>query len=263
MTDFSKAFLDAKLHARQVFPEEACGIVLDSEYIRMQNEAADPAHHEEGNPDCACRLCSFKISSEKIAPNLSKIQFILHSHPNGTPSPSKIDMAMQIASQVPWGIIPITEDRVGDPVLWGDQLPISPVLGRQFIHGVNDCYSVIRDAFRLGRDGLIEQGVTSSWPYAPITLRDVPRNNEWWNSDDDLYGLLPPSHGWKEISREELQPGDAFLVRFNSDKFSHAGMLIDENLVLHHLPNRMSRREPAGGWIRKAERFLRYTGEPK
>ncbi len=68
-------------------------------------------------------------------------------------------------------------------------------------------------------------------------------------------------HGWTEIRREDAQPGDCFLAKIRSDKFNHAGVLVSRDLIMHHLPGRMSRREPAGIWARQAGRWLRYAGE--
>ncbi len=259
---FEIAFAEAKIHARAVFPEESCGFIVDDAYIPVDNQAADPAQHEEGNVNCPCRLCAFKISKADSAKYLGKAQMILHSHPHGPVFPSRLDMIGQIATAVPWGIIALDEDRIGDPELFGDQLPIAPLLERQFMHGIRDCYSLVRDTFRMGREGLMEAGITDEWPLDPIVLKDVPRDDAWWNGEDDFYNVLASSYGWKEITLEEAQPGDVFLNKIESDKFNHAGVLISNDLIMHHLPSRFSRREPSGIWARAAKRWLRYTGEP-
>lgn len=259
MTDnFKMPFEAAKKHARSLYPEESCGFIVDGAYVPVVNQADDPSSHKE--VDCGCRMCAFKISTEDSIKYLARAQMILHSHPDGNLFPSRVDMAGQISTGVPWGIIALDESRTGDPEVWGDQLPIQPLLGRQFMHGIRDCYSVIRDAYRLGSDGLKAQGVTDEWPFAPITLKDVPRNDAWWETDDDLYGQIPFSHGWREVSREDVYPGDCFLMKIRSDCYNHAGVLISKDLIMHHLPSRMSRREPAGLWARQSVKWLRYTG---
>ena len=140
---------------------------MNGEYIPVRNQAADPAVHDEESNTCPCRLCSFKISSADRAKHLGSAQMILHSHPNGPVFPSRPDMEGQIATAVPWGIIALDEERIGDPEIWGDQLPVVPLLGRSFMHGIRDCYSLIRDTFRLGREGLAEQDISQNWPLDP------------------------------------------------------------------------------------------------
>lgn len=258
--EFQSAFEDAKKHARSVFPEESCGFIVNGSYKPVQNMAGDPATHDAENANCECRLCTFRISKADTAKYLGSAQMVLHSHPYGPLYPSQADMQGQIDTGVPWGIIALDETRIGNPEIWSDDLPIAPLLQRSFLHGIRDCYSLIRDTFRTGRDGLIEQEITNEWPYAPIVLKDVPRNDAWWNTEDDHYGLLPPSYGWQEIGIEDAQPGDVFLMKIRSPKFNHAGLLISRDLIMHHLPERFSRREPAGIWARNAGKWLRYTG---
>lgn len=258
--DFTIAFEAAKAHARAAFPEESCGFIVDGAYVPVENVAADPSKHEPDNKDCGCRLCAFKISKADTAKYLPSAQMILHSHPDGPVYPSKRDMQGQFDTAVPWGIIALDKDRIGDPITWGDQLPVKPILGRTFMHGVTDCYSLIRDTFRLGHDELKRMGITDQWPYAPIILKDAARDDAWWNHEDNFYNDLPPSFGWVPISMEEARPGDLFLIKIRTDKFNHAGVMIADDLILHHLPQRFSRREPVGVWARNAGRWLRYTG---
>jgi proteasome lid subunit RPN8/RPN11 len=259
VTNLKQAFEFAKMHARSVYPEESVGFVVEGRYVPVKNIAADPsAHREEG---CFCRLCTFRVSASDTSRFLTIADMILHSHPDGPSAPSKRDMISQIESGVPWGIISLDDERISDPVLWGDQLAIKPLLGRQFMHGISDCYSLIRDIFKTGKDELAATGITKEWPFDPIVLREVPRNDAWWEGDDDLYGLLPPSHGWSRVNSSDVRPGDTFLIKVRSKKFNHAGSLIGSNLIMHHLPGRMSRREPAGLWARQAGQWLRYKGE--
>lgn len=259
MKRFEKAFEQAKSHARSVYPEEMCGFVVSDEFIPVKNIAKDPSEHKEEN--CDCRLCTFKMKKSDVSKHLKECDVVMHSHPGGPVWPSQADMESQATSGKPWGIIALDEDRLGEPELFGDELDPEPLVGREFMHGVRDCYSVIRDAYRMGKDRLKEEGITSQWPFDPITLRDVPRNDAWWETSDDFYGLLPFQYGWKEIKMHEAISGDTFLCKIRSDKFNHAGLLVANDLILHHLPGRMSRREPAGLWARQAGRWLRYVGE--
>jgi proteasome lid subunit RPN8/RPN11 len=238
----------AKKHAREQYPKESCGLVVAGSYVPCDNLADDPFQ-------------DFLISPKVFAAysTLTGVQAVIHSHPNGPLFPSRSDMVGQLRSAVPWAIIALNEDQIGDPVMWGDSLPIAPIVGREFMHGVHDCYSALRDTFRLGREKLKEQGVTDVWPLDPVTLPEVPRDDAWWEQpDQDLYSAGIRDNGFRVIDRSEARPGDGFLIKLRSHKFNHAGLLISNDKILHHLPGLLSRREPSGIWGRQAELWVRY-----
>lgn len=260
IASLKKAFEDAKAHARAAFPKESCGLVVKGAYIACENARLPADTHIEGDENCGCQLCSFEIRAEVIAEHGDDIEMIIHSHPNGPFYPSKVDMEGQIATGVPWAIITLDDERISDDhVMWGDSLPIAPLVGRVFMHGVHDCFSLVRDAFRLGTEGLEAQGITG-WPYPPVTFPVAPRQDGWWNGTDDLYDENWAKHGFVEIDSTEAKPGDVCLMKIRSDKNNHAAVLVGEGTILHHLPARLSRREPAGLWGRQASRWIRYQG---
>jgi proteasome lid subunit RPN8/RPN11 len=236
----------AKAHAIAEYPKESCGVVVQGEYVPCANTAEHPE-------------ADFRIDGATYAELHMRgpVQAILHSHPNGPYFPSQRDMQSQIATAVPWGIIVTDGERASDPEIWGDMLPIPGLVGRTFMHGIRDCYSLIRDAYRLGPSELSAQGI-ADWPIASVTLPDVPRDDAWWEAGQDLYldGLKP--NGFREISRSDVRPGDGFLMQFGKSKtLCHAGLYVGNNLILHHLPGRLSRREPAGLWARAVEMWVR------
>lgn len=250
------AYAAAREHARAEFPKESCGFVAGGEYVACENKAENPQEH-------------FKIVDQRYTKALKtgKIKAIVHSHPNGPIYPSEDDMRGQLATDVPWVIITLNEDKFGDTVAWGDSLPVAPILQRPFCHGVFDCYSLIRDVFRLGRDELLKQQI--DWPFARrIVLPEYPRDDGWWQHEDrDLYMTGFREAGFVEITRADARPGDVFLMRLGHTrnnplrKINHGGLLLEGSQILHHLPTRFSRREPAGLWARAADIWIRYTGE--
>ncbi len=256
---FSDKVLEAaREHAREKYPEESCGIVARGKYIKVLNSAEDPSTHVEGNPNCNCRLCSFVISPKAANKYLYTCEGVIHSHPNGNAYPSKADMAGQIQMDIPWAIIPLDEEREYEAIEWGgDYIP--PIIGREFVHGVTDCCSIIRDVFRLGKDKLAEQDI--SWPFDPIPFEECAREDGWWANGENLYEDNIKGHGFVEIKSHEARPGDVFLLKIRSQITNHGGVLLEDNLILHHLPNRVSRREVAGAWGAHAHIWLRYVGK--
>lgn len=253
---FGKSAMDAATaHARSVFPHESCGYISGGGYVACTNKAEKP---EEG----------FLIDNSGYDDDYraGKVQAIVHSQPNGPIYPSHKDMEQQLATDLPWIIINLNEDSVSSPVAWGDTLPILPIVGRPFVHGVFDCYTAVRDLFRVGTDELHKQNI--GWPFPPIELPNFARGDDWWrDSEDDLYSANLAKVGFRPIARTEAKPGDCFLIKIGDrngnpkGKLNHAGALIGHEMIVHHLPARLSVRTPAGGWAHAADMWVRYEGK--
>ena len=243
----------AKVHAISQFPKESCGFVAGGVYVACENTNADP-------------LKFFTIDDPRYEAAVASgaLTAIIHSHPNGPLMPSELDMTQQIATNVPWFIITLNETGVHKLIAWGGNLPIAPLISRPFVHGIFDCYSIIRDAFRLGKDALLTQGV--HWPLPPIALPEVARADVWWTGEADLYSDHLEKVGFRKINRGEARAGDGFLcalgdIRANpKQRLNHAAILLEYDQILHQLPTRPSARGPAGVWVNGAVTWVRYEG---
>lgn len=242
----------AGAHAKQQFPKESCGLVVNGKYVPCDNIAADPEQDFEISP----KIFAFYSAQ-------GGVEAVIHSHPDGPLCPTAADMEGQVRTGLPWAIIPLMRDgdfhRVGEPIVWG-LTDRPPLIGRQFVHGVTDCYALIRDIFAAGKDRLKEEGVTSEWPFDPIELPEGIRDDGWWNDGKDLYLDNIVHLPFVEIKAHEARAGDLFLLKLlGSPKLNHGGLLISRDLLAHHLPGRLSRREPAGLWGRQAEKWYRWN----
>lgn len=233
-----EAVLAAREHARREFPRESCGFIVADRYMPCENLAAKPED-------------DFFIAPQRWneALALGDIQAVVHSHPNGEVFPTAADMRSQRDTAVPWVIIALDSERVLDLMIWGDQLPRAPLVGRPFVHGVFDCYSLIRDYY------LAEHA---------LELPDYPRDDGWWKDGKDLYVENFRAAGFFTIDRSQVKEGDAFLMRMgdrsgNPDsRINHAAVFSSNDLILHHKPKRLSCHEPAGMWARVADVFVRH-----
>lgn len=219
-----------KSHALSEYPRESCGFVVNGDYVPLINRAANPE-------------AEFKIGEEDYIRNHEGLQAVVHSHPNGPYYPSAADMRGQVDTDVPWAIIATDGERASDPVVWGDPARRPALIGREFLHGVTDCYSLCRDYYAL------EHG---------IAIPEFPRDDNWWNSGGNLYLDHFAEAGFFEIDRAELRPGDAVLMSVLASVPNHAGVAVADGLLLHHLPKRLSRREPLGPWARQITHCLRH-----
>lgn len=246
----------AAAHFLAAYPNEAVGVINDSGFVALENTSQDPTHTFETPDD----------SWITHAP----IKAVLHSHVNGLAKPSHADMLHQSKTDVPWGIFVTNGEHIGEPLWFGDSLEISPLFERPFVHGIHDCYSLVRDAFRLGKDYLAtcpdEQQRIHNWPFPPVTLIDKPREDSWWLHGDDFYSTFFKEAGFVDLEADRhnlstLQVGDCFFYKLGLTKVvNHAGIYIGGNLILHHVEGYTSHRVPLNLYGYGAERWLRYVG---
>ncbi len=111
----------------KVMNNTVAGSGRSQRYIPCENTAADAGEE-------------FRIAPEAYAEaeDQGEIVAVVHSHPDATSRPSAADVAMCNASGLTWHILswPEGDLRTIEPV---DQVPL---LGRAFVHGVQDCWQV-------------------------------------------------------------------------------------------------------------------------
>ena len=231
---FGKVINDQVLTIARKYPEiEICGYVMaDGRFSKRVNTSDDPAN-------------SFRIRGKLPKDAVA----IVHSHPGGPFYPSAADMAQQRATALPWGIVSFS-DRHEEVFWFGDEVPTPPLVGRGFRHGVTDCYSLVRDFYRE------QHG---------ITLKEFPRDWEWWNNDEHLYLRGFEEAGFVEIDKNSILPGDLFMATIRSKTINHAGVYLGNGLILHHTcgrdgydPFRLSTVEPAARWLNFVTKVIRY-----
>lgn len=219
---------ELKAHAEQVYPNECCGFIVDGEYRPQQNIADNPT-------------LDFEIMPQAYP--LTGLQAVVHSHPKGNPSPSRLDMQGQILTDVPWGIIPMSDEIAGQPVWYGGNPP--PVVGRPYRHGpsgsdgAGDCYAVIKDWYH------IERG---------ITLPEYPRQNGEAPFLDNFEDA-----GFTRITEKEMEPGDVLLMQIHAKTPNHGGVYLGRGQWVHHLQLQLSRKDNLTRYKNFLTHVLRYT----
>lgn len=249
---------EAAAYFQSVLPDEGVGFVTAGGFVPVPNIADGPTN-------------AFAVD-DTLWVQHAPVLAVLHSHTNGHTAPSAADLRSQKASAVPWGIICVSAEHSGDPIWFGDEVAISPLFGREFIHGVHDCYSLVRDAFRLGDVGLRAlpdplQRIYD-WPFPPVALLDLPRDDGWWNHGENIYEEHFAEAGFEiaQIDRHtlsSLRVGDCFLHKLHSKVANHAGVYVGDGLILHHVTGYTSHRSPANLWGAQAYLWLRYVGPTK
>jgi proteasome lid subunit RPN8/RPN11 len=213
-------------HAQNQDPRECCGLIAivkgRKKYFPCQNIADTPDEH-------------FVLSGEDYAAieDKGEIVSIVHSHPATNPSPSPADRLACQKSGLPWFIVnPKTE-------AWGYCEPDGfelPYVGREFVFGMVDCYTLCQDWYKK------EMG---------LQLGNYQRRDKFWERGENLYVDNFYREGFRKISFDELQYGDALLMQLGSNLPNHAAIYIDDQQILHHVQGRLSSRDVLGGYYMK------------
>lgn len=199
-------------HAHACAPAECCGYVIQQHDRQHYFPCTNQANHLSDY---------FEISVEQtiIASSQGQLVALVHSHPNGAPYLSSADRKSQLASQLPWWLV--CEGKIY-------RYPCVPaLLGRQFVHGRLDCYSLFRDAYAL----------------AGIGLPNFHRADNWWQQGEDLYLDNLKKHGFYQINAQSLQAGNIVLCCYGSSVANHAAIYCGNQQLLHHVPHQLSKRE--------------------
>lgn len=212
-------------HARDAAPRECCGLLV---------AAPEPMAIYVPCRNIATGTDEFRIHPEDwvAAEDAGRILGVVHSHPGGKVTPSPADAMCQSGMRLPWWIVvPGTSEwkRIG----------ASPVEGRTFAWGVEDCYSTIFDAF----------------PNMP----DFLRRPYFWRSRNLIMDGLSLS-GFVPV-RGNAEPGDVLIFAVGSgDVPNHLAIYQGEGNILHHALGRLSAVEPMGKLARSLIHTVRRVG---
>jgi proteasome lid subunit RPN8/RPN11 len=213
-------------HAKQQDPRECCGLVAvikgRRRYFPCRNIADTPDEH-------------FVLSGEDYAQveDQGEIIAIVHSHPVTNPAPSNADRVACEKSGLPWFIVNPKTEKWGYCEPSGFELPY---VGREFVFGVVDCYSLVRDWYAK------EFG---------LQLNDYERRDLFWERGENLYVDNFHREGFRKIPFDELQYGDALLMQLGSKLPNHTAVYIDDQQILHHIQGRLSSRDVLGSYYTK------------
>lgn len=102
------------------------------------------------------------------------------------------------------------------------------LVNRPYIEGLNDCYGLVRDFYKLCYN------ITLPDFARPEHLWGTPNNplwaNMWEYADIDLL----------HVPTSRLRQGDLLAFAVRSSHMNHIGIYVGENMFLHHVYNRPS-----------------------
>lgn len=241
--------LAIQAHAVAEYPRECCGLIVATAggeaYVACRNVATTPSEH-------------FRLPAEDFAAaeDLGEILAVVHSHPDAAATPSQADRVMcEVPEQlcpgsgIPWHVVSVGKVTGEDPAC-GDIQTIhpcgyeAPLVGREFTHGILDCYTLVRDFYQR------ELGVA---------LSQYERPDRWWETGLELYSLDRLRAEGFELIFDEPRRGDMILMQVRSTVPNHAGVYLGDGQMLHHMQGRLSEKVPYGGmWLERTRHIVRH-----
>ena len=222
-------------HAESTFPTECCGLIS----VRNGKEMYTPCKNISAEKD------TFIMDPKDYVEvaDKSTITSIVHSHCYINAQPSEADKVGCESTNLPWVIYALPTHQVHqfDPSGY-----VAPLIGREFRHGVLDCYSLIRDYYdrTLG-----------------IKIKDYPRDYEWWLNGKNLYLDNFTDAGFKQVDLEDLREHDVILMKMASPTPNHGAVYLGNNVILQHIHGRLSSKDVYGGWYHKATTHVLRHGD--
>jgi proteasome lid subunit RPN8/RPN11 len=225
----------------RAYPFEACGFIKDNFFVPVANIAGAP-------------FDDFKIHRDLY------LQYehcpIVHSHPyiKGSQGrdyrePSLLDQKQQIATGVEWGIVATDGEYVSEMNTFGDLDSRPPLIEREFIECINDCYSLVQDWH---------------WKEHKIRLPQVPRLPGWDLLGQNLISNLSASVGMINIDAEPIREGDLLFLSIHSrtNEVNHMAIYTGDNNILHHMVGRLSGYESYTSYRKYIVQRVRHKDLP-
>jgi proteasome lid subunit RPN8/RPN11 len=223
-------------HAKGEDPYESCGLLVvvkgKETYFACKNIAEDPKDMFIIDPEDWAK-----------AEDTGEVTAVIHSHPVTSPELSMADKVACEKTKLKWYVVQPNLEQ------WVEYEPCgykAPLIGRKWVWGVNDCWSLCRDYYKEKLN---------------IDLKDWDRP-----ISSEAFILNPMfersfiATGFRELRPdEELKKNDLLLMSMRSPGLNHIGLYLGDQLLLHHLQNRLSSRDLLDEWLLKCTgKRIRY-----
>ncbi len=226
------------------YPNEACGLIVaagkKSVVIECENISPTPRDR-------------FMIGTADYskASDMGEIIGVWHTHTDEPPTPSDGDKVDCEKSEVPWFILGVSKDESGEfqysePVMFEPSGFEMPYLGRPYVMGVLDCYTLLLDFYKR------EYG---------IHINDYPRIEADGRLGSSLFVDRYEQEGFVRLIDKDVQIGDVFLIQVPTENTpAHIAIYIGDDQIMHHCHGRLSKRDIYGGgyWQKHTTYHLRH-----
>ena len=210
-----------KKYAKEQAPEEACGLLA----IIKGKETFWPCKNlAEGKHEF------FILDPDDWAEceDTGEIIGVIHSHPVGAAIASEADKASCEHIGFPYYIYSINQDHwlCIEPTGW----KAPTLIGRKFIWGKYDCWSIVTDWFKETKD------INIKYWERPKRIKDFINNPEFEFA-------LPKLNFVRQSNNKNIQVGDVLLFQSVTGNLDHVAVYIGDNMILNHNIKGLSCRE--------------------
>lgn len=221
-------------YAEEQIPNECCGFLVSIsgkvQFVKAKNISETPQNTFVISPQSYCE-----------AEDAGNIEAIVHSHIYTGADPSAADRAACEQSNLPWLIVSVPERNHSIYFPKGEILPYED---RPFFHGVIDCYTLVRDYYSR------ELG---------IELPNYYRRDNWWVKGGNMYLDLADDAGFDIITTGNPKKHDLLVLQVGAEVPSHGAVYLGDDIILHHLAGKLSRKMVYGGyWKKNTWAYLRH-----
>ena len=208
-------------YAKKQTPEEACGLLAiikgKETFWPCKNLAEGKFEFFILNPD---DWAECEDTGEVIG--------VIHSHPVGAATPSDTDRAACEHLGFPYYIYSIEHDHWEKLKPTGWKNP--SLIGRRFIWGKYDCWSIISDWYYETKNIKLKE-----WK-RPKRIKDFIEN--------PLFEKGLPITGFKkQKTNDDIQIGDVLLFQSITGNLDHVALYLGDNMILNHNIKSLSCRQ--------------------
>lgn len=100
----------------------------------------------------------------------------------------------------------------------------TPFVGRPFLHGMFDCFTLLKDYYKRNFNILLPQNLQRNW--------------EWWTQGENLYVDNAAKYNFEVV--KDIKKHDIILMKFNSQVPNHGAIYLGNNKILHHMAGKFS-----------------------
>jgi len=232
------------------YPQEACGLLIKKGRAMMlifcQNIADEPT-------------LRFVISPVEFAAaeDVGEVMAVWHSHTDESSKPSETDIHACDSIGLTWFISSVTKES--DELVFGEIVTLTPksdndeiadLVGRPYIYGVYDCYTLMLDYYKK------ELGIDIDRHGAHYPERTS------WNAEG--LNLLVDGYaekGFEQVNNYDYKVGDVLIIQMSSPVPNHLAIYVGDDRIIHHSYNRLSTSDIYGGsyWQKHTTHHLRHT----
>lgn len=221
--DFLGAYEAIMEHCLAAMPLEACGVIIEGQFHSVANLIT-----------VRDQFLMDSVEVMRLIREQGPIEAVVHSHVYQPAIASEPDLVGCERTGVPWFIVSVPTGK------WIDIRPsgfVAPLIGRRWAWGSQDCYSLIRDGLRLMGGVDIADHIRTVDMYPAIG----PWIDEGWEQRG--FVKLPVDAPWQHL--------DVAGMKIRSKHVNHVGLWLEGDMILHHLANQNSVRQPFGGTLRQ------------